>query len=158
MWPPDPACPPFKHPAPTHTFLNLGPRKGKRRPWLPPLGLEGVGGGLGKDGRAVEGGGWQRVEAEIGVKVTEPEQNFSPAWLFQISSSRSMLPVPQAPTTAPPQTLRLNNLRGEEFSPRCGVGMETEVAPKRNKLCDGFLLLTAPGLNLGRGHWGGGMY
>lgn len=51
------------------------------------------------------GGGWQRVEAEIGVKVMEPEQNFSPAWLFQLSSSRSMPPVPQAPPTAPPARL-----------------------------------------------------
>lgn len=30
------------------------------------------------------------------------------------------------------------------------------MAPKRNKLYDGFLLLTAPGLNSGRGHRGGG--
>lgn len=40
---------------------------------------------------------WQWLEAEIGIKVTESKQNFPPAGLLQISFSRLIPLVPQAP-------------------------------------------------------------
>ena len=40
---------------------------------------------------------WQWLAVEIGIKVTESKQNFPPAGLPQISFSRLIPLVPQAP-------------------------------------------------------------
>lgn len=80
----------------------------------------------------------------------EEEQNSPPTWLF--SFSKSIATVPPNPYHCPSlKLLEVKNFQG-------GMGVEVGAggAPKRNKLADGCLPLTASGLNSGRGGGGGG--